>query len=88
VSVRVTPRSGRDQLAGWRDGMLHVRLSAPPVEGRANEALLRFLGKVVGLPTGRVRLVGGEHSRVKRVAFDGVDAPTLAARLGVPANER
>jgi uncharacterized protein (TIGR00251 family) len=82
--VRVTPRGGRDAIAGWQDGALRVRLAAPPVEGRANEALVRFLARAAGLPPRSVRLVSGATSRDKRIAFDGIDAGALHARLGIP----
>jgi uncharacterized protein (TIGR00251 family) len=82
VTVRVTPRSGRDALAGWVNGVLRVRLAAPPVDGRANAALVRFLAKVTGVPPSSVRIIGGETSREKRVAFENIDAETLSARLG------
>jgi uncharacterized protein (TIGR00251 family) len=82
--VRVTPRSGRDALAGWEGGVLRVRLAAPALEGRANEALLRFLATTAGLPTRNVRLLSGERGREKRVAFEGIAAGVLHSRLGIP----
>ncbi len=88
LRVRVTPRGGRDSLAGWQDGVLRVRLAAPPVEGRANEALVRFLAKTLGLPARAVRLTGGETSREKRFVIDGIDAEELRARLGIPPDQR
>ena len=84
LRVRVTPRGGRDAIAGWRDGVLRVRLAAAPVEGRANEALVRFLAKVAGLPPSAVAVVSGETAREKRLAFHGIDEVTLHARLGIP----
>jgi len=87
LRVRVTPRGGRDALVGWQDGLLRVRLAAPPVEGRANEALIRFLAKTLGLPPRDVRLVGGETSREKRLAIDGIGAEELHARLGIPPDQ-
>ena len=84
VRVRVTPRSGRDALAGWEGGVLRVRLAAPPVEGRANEALCRLLAETVGLPPRDVRLLSGARGREKLVAFDGIEAGLLRRRLGIP----
>ncbi|MGH2602108.1 MAG: DUF167 domain-containing protein, partial [Dehalococcoidia bacterium] len=59
-----------------------VRLAAPPVDGRANAALVRFLAKVAGVPPSSVRIIGGETSREKCVAFENIDAETLYTHLG------
>lgn len=84
VPIRVTPRGGRDAIGGWQDGVLRVRLAAPPVDGRANESLIRFLSKVVGVPSSSLRLVSGGHSRTKRIAIEGIDIDALRGRLGIP----
>ena len=81
LRVRVQPRASRDGLSGERDGALVVRLTAPPVEGRANEALVRFLAEELGVPRRQVRLVSGESSRTKVVSIEGVTADEVAARL-------
>ena len=88
LRVRVTPRGGRDALAGWQGGVLRVRLAAAPVEGRAKAALVRFLAKTLGLPPRDVRLVGGETSREKRLVVNGIGAGELRARLGIPPDQR
>lgn len=59
-------------------------LAAAPVDGRANDALIRLLAKAAGVAPSDVRIVSGERGRDKRLAFDGIDAATLAARLGIP----
>jgi uncharacterized protein len=59
IAVRVQPRGARDEIAGERDGRLLVRLTAPPVEGRANEALCRLLAKRLGVGRTRVTVVRG-----------------------------
>ena len=87
LRVRVTPRSGSDALAGWRDGVLRVRLAAPPVEGRANEALVRLLAKLLGTAPSQIRILSGEAGREKRLSIDGVDADTLRLRLGIPPDQ-
>jgi len=84
VHVRVTPRAGGDALGGWHDGVLRVRLAAAPVDGRANEALLRPLARCAGVPPSSVRLLRGNRSRDKWLAFEGVDAAVLHGRLGMP----
>jgi uncharacterized protein len=71
-AVRVTPRANRDAIEGEYQGALKVRLTAPPLEDRANEALQRLLAKCLNVPVSAVRIVGGEKSRNKRVSIAGV----------------
>ena len=82
LSVRLTPRASREEIAGFEGETLRVRVTAPPVEGRANRALVRLLAKRLGLPRGAVRVVTGQTSRSKVVAIDGLDAAELRRRLG------
>jgi uncharacterized protein len=81
LRVRVQPRASRDGLAGEREGALVVRLTAPPVEGAANEALVRFLGRTLGVAPSAVRVVGGATGRNKVVSVAGVDATAARERL-------
>ncbi len=71
-AVRVTPRASRDAIEGEYQGALKVRLAAPPVEDRANDALRRLLAARLNVPVSAVRIVGGEKSRNKRVSVAGV----------------
>jgi len=72
IDVRVIPRAGTSALAGTRDGRLLIRLSAPPVEGAANAALIDFLSHLFSRPKRAVHIVSGERSRSKRVSIQGV----------------
>ena len=81
LRVRVRPRAAKDGLAGEREGALVVRLAAPPVEGAANEALARFLGKALGIAPSAVRVVRGAAARDKVVSVTGLDAATARERL-------
>jgi uncharacterized protein (TIGR00251 family) len=81
LRVRVQPRASKDAVGGEREGALVVRVSAPPVEGRANEALARLLGKALGVAPSAVRVLRGESGRDKLVAVDGVSAETARGRL-------
>jgi len=83
LSVRVIPRSGRSGLAGTRDGALLVRLTAPPVEGAANEELIELMAKALRVPKRQVAIVGGERSRSKRVRVDGVSEEFVRAACGL-----
>ena len=71
-AVRVTPRTSRDAIEGEYQGALKIRLTAPPVEDRANDALRRLLAARLNVPVSAVRIVSGEKSRNKRVAVAGV----------------
>ncbi|MEW5911918.1 MAG: DUF167 domain-containing protein [Thermodesulfobacteriota bacterium] len=81
--VRVSPRASRDQLAGEAQGCLKVRLTAPPVEGAANLALIKFLAKALGLPRSQLSLLAGHKSRQKRVLVRGLEPSELQRRLGL-----
>jgi uncharacterized protein len=84
LPVRLTPRGGRDVIAGVRDdGVLLVRVAAPPVDGRANDALCRVLAKALGVAPSRVTVVRGQTSRDKVVRVDGLEAADAHERLGV-----
>ncbi len=82
LRVRVQPRASKDALSGERGGALVVRLTAPPVEGAANDALARFLGKTLGVAPSAVRVVSGATGRNKVVSVAGLDAATARERLG------
>jgi hypothetical protein len=78
-SVRVTPRASRDAIEGEYQAALKVRLAAPPIEDRANDALRRLLAARLNVPVSAVRIVGGEKSRKKRVSVAGVTRAQVAA---------
>jgi uncharacterized protein (TIGR00251 family) len=81
LSVRVVPRASKEGVAGFERGIVRLRLSAPPVEGKANEALTRFLAKALGVPRGRVTLVAGERGRSKIVRVQGMTTEAALALL-------
>ncbi len=83
LAVRVTPRASQNAIVGVRRGALCVRLQAPPVEGAANRALIRFLGKRLGVPQRAVSLLRGDAGRDKLLRIEGVavaDVERLAER--------
>jgi uncharacterized protein len=79
LAVRVTPRASRDAIEGEYQGALKVRLTAPPVDDSANEALRRLLSARLKVPVSAVRIVAGEKSRTKRVSIAGVTRAQVAA---------
>ncbi len=74
IAVRVQPRASRDAVDGEWQGGLKVRLTAPPVDDRANEALCEFLAGLLKIPKSAVRILSGERSRIKRLELRGVSA--------------
>jgi uncharacterized protein len=77
--VRVQPRSSRDAVAGEFEGALKIRLTAPPVDDRANEALCRFLAECLNVPPSAVKILSGWKSRTKRVEVQGIAASQISA---------
>ena len=74
IEVRVTPRAPRDEIAGWRAGRLRVRVTAPPVDDRANAAVCKLIAKRAGVPRSAVSVVAGGRSRDKVVEISGLGA--------------
>ena len=79
--VVVVPRTGVTMFDRGELGVVRVRVAAPPVDGAANAALVRFLAEAVNLPRSSVRLLAGATARRKRVLFEGVEPADLARRL-------
>ena len=83
LNLKTIPNAPRDQIAGWLGDALKVKVRAPALEGRANDALLEFLADKLGLPRRAVTLLHGDKSRHKVVRLDGIDGAELRRRLGI-----
>jgi uncharacterized protein len=83
--VRVQPGASKDEIGGEMGGALKVRLRAPAVEDRANEALVEFLAQLLKRPRSAVRILGGERSRTKRMEIHGVTRQQILALLAQEA---
>ena len=86
IRVRLTPRGGGDAIDGWtdRDGeqpVLRVRVAAAPVDGAANDALLRLLAKKLAVPRSGVAIVGGAQSRDKLVDVSALSRDEVDSRI-------
>lgn len=81
ISVKVKPRASREEVEGWKEDVLVVRLTSPPVDGAANSSLIRLLAKKTGLPRSRIRIVSGEKGRSKVLEFEGIELQDLRERL-------
>ena len=83
IEVRVIPRSSKSQIL-MRGDLLTVKVSAPPVEGSANKALIALLAQKLKVPKSRIEVVSGERSRQKRLRVLGLSLQQVEALLGVP----
>lgn len=81
LRVRLTPRSSDTRIARIEEGVVHARVTAPPVEGAANKALIELLAGSLGVPKSAVSIRSGASSREKQVAVEGIDAEEALARL-------
>ncbi len=86
ISIRVKPRSSRQALLGFKDGAWQIALNSPPEGGKANQELLKFLGKTLGIAPSSLQLVSGSKSRDKRVSVPSLSEEqigrVLAGALG------
>jgi uncharacterized protein (TIGR00251 family) len=81
LRLRVQPRASRDAILGWRDGVLRVRVTAPPVEGEANAAVVTLVARALGIAPSTVSVVRGERARDKLVRVAGLTEADVRTRL-------
>jgi uncharacterized protein len=87
ILLHVVPRASRTQLCGVYDGCLKLQVAAPPVDGEANDAIIRFFSKLLKIERARVTLTSGEASKRKCIEISGIppdELPSLRSRLGLP----
>jgi uncharacterized protein (TIGR00251 family) len=82
IEVYIQPRASKTELAGTLDGVIKIRIAAPPVENAANLTLIDFVAKRLGIAKRCVRIVSGAASRKKILEIDGVSAEAIWASLG------
>lgn len=82
-TVRVVPRASRSEIVGEHAGTLRVRLAAPPVDGAANEELIRILARALKVPRTSIAIIGGSTSKLKRVAVNGIPPDALLKLSGI-----
>lgn len=83
LAVKVQPRASRNEVVGILGDELKIKITAPPVDSAANEALLRFLADTLDCPRGAVRLLRGNTSRRKTILIQGMKPLLVLARLGL-----
>jgi uncharacterized protein (TIGR00251 family) len=87
IAVRLQPRARANEIVGEREGVIVVRVTAPPVDGRANEALCRLIAKRAGIGARRVSILRGAGAREKVVGVEGIAAAELRTALGLAASD-
>jgi uncharacterized protein (TIGR00251 family) len=83
LRVRLHPRARREEIVGERGGAVVIRVTAPPVDGKANAALCALVAKVAGVAPSRVSVVRGHAARDKLVRVEGLEDAALRAALGL-----
>lgn len=82
LAIRVTPRASRNEITEiLSDGTVKIRLTAPPVEGKANQELIAFLAEILDISPGRLDIVAGQTGRDKLVSILDLDAETVHSRI-------
>ena len=80
-SIKVMPRSSRCEIVGVQEDALKLKITAPPVDGSANEECIRYLSKLLHIGKSSIRIIGGEHSRKKIIRISGLTRKDFEARI-------
>jgi hypothetical protein len=83
LQVKVAPNASRNEITGFIDGVLQVKIAAPPVKGKANKELANFLGRALGVKKSTVSIVKGQTARNKVIAIEGLSRDEIMRRLKV-----
>lgn len=82
ITVKVIPRSSRNEIAGVQeDGTIRIRLTAAPVEGQANKALVEFLAEILDIAKSKIEIIGGLSGRNKLITILDLDAMTVQKKI-------
>ena len=82
IQVQIQPRSSKDQIIGIHDGRLKIKITAPPVDGKANESLIEFLAKTFKISKSKVEILKGHTSKLKTIKLLGVNENTYRSIIG------
>jgi uncharacterized protein (TIGR00251 family) len=83
LEVKVTPGAARSEVTGAKEGVLHVKIAAPPVRGQANKELVDFLGRALGVGRSAVIIVRGHTARKKLIEVAGLNREEILRRLNI-----
>jgi len=84
LKVHLQPRALRDGIDGLHGDAVKIRLTAPPLEGKANKALQKFIAKKLNIPSSQVEIIGGRHSRQKLLRITGISRAEVEKALRIP----
>lgn len=84
ISVKLQPRSSRNQVVGREGDSYRIKVTAPPVDGKANAALVKLLAKKLGIPPKKIDILSGHTSRLKTIRIQDLSLPDVSARLDQP----
>ncbi len=79
IQIKVTPNASKNQLIGYQEGVLRVRIRGVPEKGRVNEELIEFLADILGIAKSQIEILSGHTSRLKRLKIEGISQfPSIA----------
>lgn len=81
LRLHVTPRGSRNEIVGWRENVLYIKITAPPVEGAANSAIVKFVADSLNVRKSQVELVSGDKSREKTLRISGLSDSDIRNRI-------
>ena len=87
ISVRVHPNAGRDEVLGFTDEVLQVKIAAPPIKGKANERLVAFLSRLLGVGKGSISIIRGHTSRNKLIKISDLSRKDIIERLSFSSGD-
>jgi uncharacterized protein (TIGR00251 family) len=82
VKIHLQPRAARDEICGLHGNALKVKVTAPPIEGKANAALQRFIAEKLNIPASRIEIIAGQRSRGKLLQITGISRAEVEKALG------
>lgn len=81
IRIKLLPKSSRNQVVGREGDHFKVKVTAPPVEGRANKALIDLLAKKLGVPKSHIEIISGKSSRLKSIRIDGLSIEEITRKV-------
>lgn len=81
--VKVTPNASKNQIVGWEEDVLRIRVRGVPEKGRVNEELIEFLAEILGLAKSQIKIISGYTSRIKRIQIEGIAPDQFKLKLPI-----